>query len=111
VQKDLTKPAKTTGNNPANNEEYDFWDHADYITELAAENGIYLAITPTWGQLVLRDKGMTEEKAAKFATNVAGHFKDKPNIIWLNGGSSKAEVNTNIWELIGKTIKKMTLTI
>jgi hypothetical protein len=105
-QKDLLKPARTKGNNPENSEEYDFWDHVDYITSLASENGIYLAIAPTWGQLVLRDKEMTEEKAAAFATFVANHFKDRPNIIWLNGGSSKAEVNTNIWEIIGKTIKK-----
>ncbi|SOE21141.1 Putative collagen-binding domain of a collagenase [Spirosomataceae bacterium TFI 002] len=106
AHKDLTKPAHTPGKNPENSEEYDFWDHADYITQVAAENGIYLAIAPTWGQLVLRDIEMTEEKAAIFATNIATHFKNKPNIIWLNGGSSKAEVNTNIWEVIGTTIKK-----
>ncbi|WP_255070443.1 glycoside hydrolase family 140 protein [Lacihabitans sp. LS3-19] len=106
VQKDLTRPAHTPGNNPENSEEYDFWDHADYITEVAAENGIYLAIAPTWGQLVLRDKDMTAEKATAFAAKLAEYFKNKPNIIWLNGGSSKAEINTDIWEVIGKTIKK-----
>jgi hypothetical protein len=37
---------------------------------------------------------------------MATHFKDKPNIIWLNGGSAKGNLNTEIWEKIGETIKK-----
>lgn len=106
VNKDLTQPKHTPGNDPDNAEEYDFWDHADYITEVAANNGIYLAVSPTWGQLVLRDKNMTKEKAELFAAHLANYFKDKPNIIWMNGGSAKGEVNTEIWETIGSTIKK-----
>lgn len=106
VNKDLTQPKHTPGNDPDNTEQYDFWDHVDYITEVAANNGIYLAVSPTWGQLVLRDKNMTKEKAELFAAHLANHFKDKPNIIWMNGGSAKGEVNTEIWETIGSTIKK-----
>ena len=106
VNKDLTQPKHTAGNDPDNAEQYDFWDHVDYITEVAANNNIYLAISPTWGQLVLRDKNMTKEKAELFAAHLANHFKDRPNIIWMNGGSAKGEVNTEIWETIGSTIKK-----
>ncbi|MFC5283580.1 glycoside hydrolase family 140 protein [Pedobacter alpinus] len=106
VDKDLTKPKHTPGNDPNDKDQYDFWDHADYIADVAEQNGIYLAIAPTWGQLVLRDKQMTKEKAKLFATHLANHFKDKPNIIWVNGGSAKPEVNTDIWETIGSTIKE-----
>lgn len=106
VSKDITRPHHTQGNDPSNTEEYDFWDHVDYITELAAQHSIYLAIVPTWSQLVLRDKNITNEKAELFAAHLATHFKDKPNIIWINGGSSKAEVNTDIWETIGTAIRK-----
>lgn len=106
VNLDITKPNHTVGRDPQNTEQYDFWDHVDYMVDLAAQNGIYLAIAPTWGQLMLRDKTMTTEKAEAFATHLAEHFKNKPNIIWLNGGSAKGEVNTNIWETIGSTLKK-----
>lgn len=106
VNKDLTQPKHTPGNDPDNAEQYDFWDHVDYITEVAANNGIYLSISPTWGQLVLRDKNMTKEKAELFAAHLANHFKDKPNVIWMNGGSAKGDVNTEIWETIGSIIKK-----
>ena len=47
VNKDISVPDRTPGNNPENPEEYDFWDHVDYMVELAAQNGIYLAIAPT----------------------------------------------------------------
>lgn len=103
---DLTKPIHTMGNNPEDSIQYDYWDHVDYIVDEAARNGFYMAIAPTWGQLVLRDKSMTTQKAEIFAAHLANHFKDKPNIIWLNGGSAKTEVNTDIWEVIGQTLKK-----
>lgn len=106
INKDLSQPKHTPGNDTNDAEQYDFWDHVDYITDVAAQNGIYLAIAPTWGQLVLRDKNLTNEKAELFAAHLATHFKDKPNIIWLNGGSAKGDVNTAIWETIGTTIKK-----
>ena len=105
VNKDISVPDRTPGNNPENPEEYDFWDHVDYMVELAAQNGIYLAIAPTWGQLMLRDKTMTTEKAGKFAADLAVHFKDKPNIVWLNGGSAKGNQNTDMWEIIGSRLK------
>jgi len=107
INKDITVPNHTPGNDPNNAAEYDYWDHVDYIVDVAAQNGIYLAISPTWGQLVLRDKNLTTEKAELFAAHLATHFKDKPNIIWINGGSAKGDVNTNIWETIGSTIKKI----
>jgi len=103
---DLTQPIQTAGNNPDDSEEYDYWDHVDYIVEVAAQNGIYVGILPTWAQLILRDKRMTKAKAEMFASHIANHFKDKPNIIWINGGSAKGEINTDIWETIGTAIKE-----
>lgn len=103
---DLTKPIHTMGNNPNDSLQYDYWDHVDYIVDEAARYGFYMAIAPTWGQLMLRDKNMTTQKAEIFAAHLANHFKDKPNIIWLNGGSAKTEVNTDVWEVMGQTLKK-----
>lgn len=106
LAKDITLPSRTTGNEPADSVQYDFWDHADYAVQLAAENGIYLAIVPVWGQLVKRDSTLTKEKAEKFAADLAGHFNHQPNIIWLNGGAIQGDIRPDIWEAIGSTIKK-----
>jgi hypothetical protein len=103
---DISQLVQTIGNDPDDLEQYDYIDHVDYIVDIAAQSGIYLAIAPTWSQLVMRDTNMTTEKAESFAAQLAKHFKDKPNIIWVNGGSSKGEKNTDIWETIGSTLKK-----
>ncbi|MFO7657926.1 MAG: glycoside hydrolase family 140 protein [Bacteroidales bacterium] len=106
VNGDMSLPAITQGNDPNDATQYDYWDHVDYMVDLAAQYGIYMAIAPTWSHLVFKDTSITAEKAELFAAHIANHFKDKPNIIWINGGSSKGERNTEIWEIIGTTIKK-----
>lgn len=103
---DLTQPIHTMGNDPNDAEQYDYWDHVDYVVDLAQQYGFYLAIAPTWSQLVLRDKNITVQKAEIFTAHLADHFKDQPNIIWINGGSAKPNVNTDVWEAIGSTLKK-----
>ncbi len=103
---DVTQPNLTPGNNAADKTEYDFWDHADYAVQLAAANGIYLAIVPVWGQLVKRDTGFTTAKAGQFATYLASRYNNKPNIIWLNGGAIQGDVKPAVWEAIGNAIHK-----
>lgn len=103
---DVTQPIHTTGNNPENAAEYDYWDHVDYIVEMAEKYGMYVAIVPTWGQFVLRNKTLTVNDAAIFAAHLANHFKNRPNIIWINGGSAKLNVNTDIWDAIGENLRK-----
>ena len=42
VDRDPTQPAVTAGNNPENDEEYDYWDHVEYIIDQANQRGIYI---------------------------------------------------------------------
>lgn len=102
----ISQPVLTPGNDPKDEEQYDYWDHVDYAVEVAAQNGIYLALVTFWRDLVKREKDLTKEKVESFAAHLANHFKDKPNIIWINGGSAKGGRNTEIWEAIGATVKK-----
>jgi hypothetical protein len=103
---DLAKPAITPGNDPADKVQYDYWDHADYIADLAASHGIYLALLPAWRDLVSRDKTLTPEKAAAFATHLAERFRHRPNIIWVNGGSARGDTTPEIWHAIGTALKR-----
>lgn len=103
---DLTQPVHTQGNDPNDSAQYDYWDHVDYIVDMAEEYGIYMAISPVWSQFVLRDKTLTVQKAEIFAAHLADHFKNRPNIIWINGGSAKPNVNADVWDAIGETLRK-----
>ncbi len=106
VERDLATFLVTPGNNPDNPEEYDYWDHADYVAEVAAQNGIYLAIVPVWGQYVRRNP-ISQETAVAFATTLAERFRSKPNIIWLNGGGIQGDMKPEFWNTVGATIKKL----
>lgn len=105
VNNDPTKPKVTPGNNSNNPVQYDFWDHVDYIIDKAAEKGIYLALVPVWGSNV-KNKKVNMSNAAIYAAWLTHRYKDKPNIIWINGGDQKGSDNFNVWNTIGKTIRK-----
>jgi len=102
---DITKPVVTEGNNPTDTVQYDFWDHVDYIVDLAAKKGIYIAMVPLWGSNV-KSKEVTPEKAAIFAKWLANRYKDKTNIIWMNGGDISGGDSTAVWEAIGNNINE-----
>ena len=50
IDKDPTRPAVSPGDNPNNPQEYDSWDHVDYIIDEANKDGLYVALLPTWGR-------------------------------------------------------------
>ena len=68
-----------------------YWDHVDYIVDLAAELGIYIALLPTWGDKynVLWGKGphiFTEANARTYGAWIGERYKAKTNVIWVLGG-------------------------
>lgn len=84
-------------------EEYDYWDHVDYVLSLAAGKGIYLALVPVWGSNV-KNGHVTFEESQVYARWLANRFKDKTNIIWLNGGDTFGSDSTRIWNAIGESL-------
>ncbi len=103
----IIKPLITPGTDPNDEEQYDYWDHVDYVIDVAAQYGIYIGMVTTWRDLHRQDTSLNQEKAEIFATHLVEYFKDKPNIIWINGGSAKGQRETEFWEATGKTIKKV----
>ncbi len=96
----------TPGSDFSDADQYDYWDHVDYAIQIAADSGVYLAVAPTWSHTVRRAP-VTAEQARRYVTRVAERFKDKPNIVWLNGGSGIGGVNADVWQVIGSTIKSI----
>ncbi|KJD34355.1 glycoside hydrolase family 101 [Tamlana nanhaiensis] len=104
VAKDLSKPLTTEGNDFKNADAYDYWDHIDYALEVAKEEGLYLAMVPVWGSPI-SDGKVNLEQAKTYANFLAERFKDHENIIWLNGGDTFGNKNTEIWKAIGSILK------
>jgi hypothetical protein len=101
---DITKPRVTPGNDPAQPGQYDYWDHLDWVVDRAAAHGLYLALVPAWGTFAEMRK-LTVDSAPVYGRFLAGRYKGKPNIIWLNGGDTHADMATVAWQALGKTIK------
>jgi hypothetical protein len=103
---DIESPLITPGNSTDDAGQYDYWDHVDYLVSLAHKKGLYLALVPIWGSNV-RNGGISREKAGKYAAWLAERYKDKSNVIWLNGGDVKGSDSTEIWNTIGSTIHEI----
>lgn len=99
----------------ANNAEFDFskvskpgvygyWEHLDYIVDVAANNGIYIAMDCIWGSMI--DK-MDVKKAAALGKFLGERYKDKPNIIWLIGGDIMGDKKPEVWDAMARAIKKV----
>jgi hypothetical protein len=106
INKDIERPFTTTGNSVDDPLQYDYWDHIDYMINLAKKKGLYLALVPLWGSNV-RNGSITGEKAEIYADWLANRYKDVSNVIWLNGGDIKGSDSTAIWQTVGTTIHRI----
>ena len=122
VNEDPTHLATTPGADPNNKEQYDYWDHVDFIIKKAAEKGLYIGLLPTWGDKVTKAWGdgpviFNKENAEEYAKILAKRYSKNWNIIWILGGDRPAiyknkdeNTETNdvpIWAAMAKGIKSV----
>lgn len=100
INRDISK-VKTAAASDHNN----YWNHMDFIIDAAAQRGIYMALVPTWGSGAVKSGKVTVAQAKAYATFLAERYKDKPNIIWLNGGDVKGADSIDVWNAIGSTLR------
>jgi hypothetical protein len=105
INKNVAHPLVTEGNNFSDKKQYDFWDHVDYIVDLAAKKDLYVAMVPIWGSNVKAGL-VSREEAGVYANWLAERYRNRWNIIWLNGGDTKGSDSANTWRTIGETLRK-----
>ena len=63
-----------------------------------------MALVPVWGTNV-KEKKVKNDAGRKLMLNFwAKRYKDKWNIIWLNGGDIKGSERMQVWKTIGETL-------
>lgn len=85
---------------------YSYWDHLDYIIDVAAQNDIYVGMVCIWGGLVKSGK-LSVEQAKTYGTFLAERYKNRPNIIWMMGGDIQGNIKPEVWETLATTIKSI----
>lgn len=111
IDKDPTKPAVTNGSNPQNSNEYDFWDHVDYVIEKAAEKGMYIALLPANTTYVVGNGDILNPiNARQYGQWIGNRYKDKPNLIWVLGGDINGNEGNDgvaVWDALAEGIKSV----
>jgi hypothetical protein len=105
INGNVSNPLTTAGNDFKKADEYDYWDHVDFIIDEAAKKGIYMALVPVWGGNV-KDGKVNVKQAEAYAKFLAMRYNNKSNIVWLNGGDIKGSDSLNVWKAIGTTLKR-----
>jgi hypothetical protein len=102
----VAHPLLTEGNAFTDTIQYDYWDHLDYVIDKAAGKGIYIGLVPVWGSNVKSGK-VSKADADSYAGFIADRYKNRPNIIWLNGGDIMGSDSIDTWKAIGNRIKEV----
>lgn len=86
--------------------EYGYWEHLDYIVDVAESQGLYIGMVCIWGGLVKAGL-MNEEQAQAYGRFLADRYGDRKNIIWIIGGDIQGNIKTEVWETLAKTIREI----
>ena len=84
----------------------------DSIIDLAAKYGLYIAMLPTWGDKVYKDKWgqgpeiFNNNNAGPFGEWIGKRYKNKSNIVWVIGGdrNPRHDQDVNIWRAMAEGI-------
>lgn len=69
-----------------------YFQHVDYIINKASELGLYIALLPTWGDKIFKDRWgagpeiFNVDNAKIYGNWMGNRYKNKNNIIWVLGG-------------------------
>jgi hypothetical protein len=63
-----------------------YFRHVDALLEAANEQGLVLAMLPTWGYYVNDVPVIDAAKARVYGRWLGARYKNAPNVIWVNGG-------------------------
>ncbi|HTE18763.1 MAG TPA: glycoside hydrolase family 140 protein [Armatimonadota bacterium] len=102
LNNDPTTPAVTPGADPKDPEQYDYWDHVDYIIREAEELGLVIALLPTWGSHV--NDGPLNASNAEVYGRFLGQRYAKRSIIWVLGGDRIADGFEPVWRAMARGI-------
>lgn len=105
LERDAGRPNVTPGSDPSKPGEYDYWDHIDWIVDLAARKGLYIGLLPVWGSSV-QAKALNTENVETYGRFLAARHGHRPNLVWITGGDIRGDASPDIWRALGRTLKE-----
>jgi hypothetical protein len=103
----VLKPAVTPGNDPNDPQQYDYWDHLDYVLERIQAHGLRPALVTYFvGWQGDGYKFLTPDTAYSYGQFLGDRYRGKPEIIWVLGGDHvpKTDEHKAVWNLVAKGV-------
>lgn len=96
---DPMQPIISPGNDPGQRDEYDYWDHVDFVIEELGRLGMYAIALPTWGTGVTgsydgkaREKAVfNEQNAYVYGRWLGQRSRGRRHVLWMLGGDVAGE--------------------
>ena len=112
VDAKIDQLALTPGDDPANAEAYDYWDHVRYIVGLAQKYDMIISILPCWGEYVTprkREQTITSPEAGYVYGHFLGDWLKEYNdhLVWMLGGDrlpDEKPKGVEIWRAMAEGI-------
>jgi hypothetical protein len=96
----------TPGNNPNNAQEYDYWDHVDFIIDKAEEHKLYLFMMPLF--VTLGADGYAAFSGGSHVTYakwLGERYKNRTHITYVLGGDNDPKPNqVTLWREFAKAL-------
>lgn len=96
--KSLMRLSVTDGADPNDPDQYDYWDHLDFIIDQASARGMRVGLVPIWAHAQV-DTLLTQDNAAEYGEFIGARYRDR-QIIWVLGGDAAASGDENIWRAV-----------
>lgn len=89
-----------------------YFQHVDFIIDKARELGLHVALLPTWGDKVFKNRWgigpeiFTIENAKNYGTWIGSRYRSRNNIIWVLGGdrTPRNDNDVAIWRSMAEGI-------
>ena len=92
----------TEGSDPGDPEQYDYWDHLDFVVDAAADRGLRVALAPVWASAQVGEL-ISEDNAARYGEFVGARYADD-EVIWVLGGDASADGVEDVWRELARGI-------
>jgi hypothetical protein len=103
--------AVTPGKDPQNPDQYDYWDHFDYVLERVQAHGLRAAVVVMFvGSGGDGFKFLKKDNALQYGRFLGERYRSNPQIIWILGGDNAPDTqdNKDIWNFVAKGITEGT---
>jgi hypothetical protein len=101
------EPIVTPGRDVTRTDEYDYWDHVDFIVGRARAHGLALGLLPHFvGFAGPGYRYLTAERAFRYGTFLGRRYRNHPHVFWILGGDNVPDTASEriVWDEMARGI-------